>query len=160
MPYLLAGLLVVGLGAAAYWISSRRVVRPPPVVEVPIAKPVLAAPKKETRVAFESHPAGAEVFEGETRLGETPFEASMPLEAAPTPRQFIFRKAGHVDEVVEQALDGDRVKIVARLKEEPPPLEVAEPEPEVVRKPVRKPKKPTRDRTKVPIPDDFKENPY
>lgn len=166
LPYLLAAALVIGLGAVAYWLSASRTTKPAPVAEAlpkSHSTPPPPALPKQARVAFESNPSGAEVFEGDLRLGETPFEASMPLDESQGPRRFVFRKAGHLDEAVAQAIDGDRVKIMASLREEPPPAPepaAVEAAPEPVRKSPRKPKKPPRDRAKPTIPEDFKENPY
>ena len=162
VPYFLAGTLLLAIGGGAYWMASSSAVRTP-AAEIskkppePPKPPPEPAPPRQTRVAFESQPPGAEVYEGELRLGLTPFETSVTT-PEPIVAEFVFRKAGHLDETIEQALDGGVVKIVARLKEDAP-VELAPADPAEPRRPTRKPKKP-RDRTKPTLPDDFKENPY
>ncbi len=164
LPYFLAGALVIALGSAAYWVSSVGVARPPPVESAAKPPPLLARPPepiapKEARVTFESQPPGAEVYEGEQRLGETPFEASMPVTES-TAHRFVFKMSGHLDETIEQSISEGLVKIVAHLREEPTPAPVSPADPIEPKRPPRKPKKPPRDRTKPTLPDDFKENPY
>lgn len=128
LPLLLAGALVMTLGAAAYWLSSWRAERSAelPPVEPPPAEPLAVpdppptpepAPTETTPIVLEPEPSGVEGVEGERRPEETPTEALQKPEVSPV---------------------------------EPPPT----------RAPVRRPKKPPRDRVKPTVPDDFKENPY
>lgn len=175
LPYALAGGLVLALGVVAYQLSSWRSERAapedrlstepslPPLGESPLLAEPLPLPDPEpeltptTTVVFESYPPGAEVHEAGERLGLTPFETAL-LRGADAPRVFVFKKPGHQDESIEQRVEGDRLKIVARLRETPPPeIEADE---STQRPPPKRPKKPPRERVKRPVPDDFKENPY
>jgi serine/threonine-protein kinase len=74
-------------------------------------------------VVFSSEPTGAQVMLGGIILGQTPLERPMDRLPASSSASFVFRLAGHHDEVVNRAILEERVEVHARLR----PVEVASP---------------------------------
>jgi serine/threonine protein kinase len=72
--WIVAALSIVGLAAAAFWGGSRFLV-PSSASTVKVAAAV------PTAIVIESEPSGVNVFDGDEKLGVTPFE--LPLEGAP-----------------------------------------------------------------------------
>ncbi len=174
-PYVGAVGLLVGLGAAAYFLASPPVptavapalaplatpaADPEPeatpeaaVPDMPLPPPVAPAQAMAT-LSFRSTPDGARVYEGGKLLGTTPLEYELERSTeAPETRTFVLKKDGYVDETVREKIDAATMKIRTTLRAVPPPS------PQPVREPVRKPS-PSRDTGKDPPRNDYKDNPY
>ncbi len=140
-----AGLLALG-GGAAYWASTRPAaeatpstpaeVAPPTVAEAPTAAPepptaAIAAqpdppaPEAEARplvVVFHTTPEGADVYEGERKLGPTPLKHPVERSALADGARFTLRKEGFLTEtVVQRDTEGSEVVVRLRLTPAPPP---------------------------------------
>jgi serine/threonine-protein kinase len=170
-PYLVGFGTLLGLGIAGFQLTSSTKRSPTTIpsnpVLIPAPDPAPPAPTAQTaepqpslaKVTFDSRPTGAEVFEGEQRLGMTPFEKDLPVGAdQKEPRSFVFKKPGYVDSTVEQTLDGDRVQIVTSLQ----PTKAQEAPRTGRRRSGRRIRKPRgeRNKRKGRVPSEYKENPY
>ncbi len=95
---LLLVLLLAG-GGAAVWFLVLAPPDPPPERPRPTAgksekpKPKPAAPAAALAAELVTDPAGAEVFEGETKLGQTPLE----LPVGEAPRELVLKVEGRPD---------------------------------------------------------------
>jgi hypothetical protein len=75
---------------------------PPPSRPVPVAAPAPVAPREAPPidVVLVSEPLGAKVYENDQFVCETPCTVQHPPHA-PLPRSFVFKAAGHRDEMFE-----------------------------------------------------------
>jgi serine/threonine protein kinase len=161
-PIVAGGALVLVLGVAAYVLSAGSLGPTPKSdgeapVEAPVAKPV-PTDTIEVRVSFSSTPSGAEILADDgTKLGTTPTSHVVRMKKGEAPtRRFTFRRAGFLDELVEERIDGDAPEVHAMLRADPAtagggagatePLKPSRPGPEK--------------RTPKPGDSDYKENPY
>ena len=162
-PYIAGISLVLVLGVLAYVVASAPPQQPgiaPPSTATtqPPRKIEPTVPAKLTaRITLDSDPDGAAVTEGGRLLGVTPFEHEFDRGGSHPPRRkFVFTKTGFLDEVVEEKIDSDRLRIRANLRAEPDPDdERAKP---IRRRPVRRPTK-TKASDEPPT-SDYKDNPY
>jgi serine/threonine-protein kinase len=105
---------------------------PPPRSTVSAATPGLSArsdlpPEKAPQSAspaftlqIESHPAGAEVFEGDHLLGTTPLLVSVEnASVAQAPRTFLLRKVGYLPYTIVQGASANDARASAELAKEP-----------------------------------------
>jgi serine/threonine-protein kinase len=111
-PMAAGGALVLVLGVGAYVFSANNA-RENEELSGGAAQPAIV----ESKVAFQSAPAGAEVYENGRLLGTTPFTKG--LVASDRERKFVFKLEGFLDEVVEEKLEAASVKIQARMKPAP-----------------------------------------
>ncbi|MCK6544416.1 protein kinase [Myxococcota bacterium] len=153
-PIVAGGALVLVLGVAAYVLSSS----PPPPAATPekiaddappepVAKPV-PSDSVDVRVAFSSTPSGAEIIaEDGAKLGTTPTSYVVRVKKGESPtRRFTFRRAGFLDELVEERIEGDAPEVHAILRADPAAGGGTGTKPEK--------------RTPKPGDTDYKENPY
>ncbi|MBI4821041.1 MAG: serine/threonine protein kinase [Deltaproteobacteria bacterium] len=150
VPIVFAGLALLSVGIGAFVLSQ-------PAPEPPVVAPPVPDPEPErvtTQIHFESRPDQADVFENEVRVGRTPLDLEVTTAPNDSPsHRFVFKKEGFHDELVEERLEGARLRIVATLK----PVE-----PEVKPPPLVAPKRSPSVKKTVPpkSPPDYKENPY
>ncbi|MBL8603238.1 MAG: serine/threonine protein kinase [Myxococcales bacterium] len=102
--------LLLGAGVCGAFLALRG--RGPAVASVAVP----SAPTPTVNVALESEPSGAEIFEGDTRLGTTPFRATWQgAQGDPNrTRTFRFTLAGH--QPLEVSLSGASMLYLARLR--------------------------------------------
>ena len=99
-------------------------------------------------VILESVPTGADVYDGERRIGATPLQISIDkVQAQRQARSFTLRHPGYQPYSVVQGYSDDNVRLLASMSPEPPPvLKPAESAaapiraPVVVRKPAARPR--------------------
>jgi serine/threonine-protein kinase len=102
-----------------------------------------APPAISGTLTVDSNPPGADVYEGDDRLGQTPL--TLTSFAPGHARRFVIRKAGYQDYVFERAtLSGDvRVHaVLAPVERAPAPSAAENPVPEVSAAPKRAPRSP------------------
>ncbi len=161
---LLLGVLAAGL---AGWLIMRTRTQPP---TPPPAAPAVAPPAPvptTSRLSFTSEPSGAEVRLGGEKMGRTPFETELPLEAGAT-RRFEFVLEGYANTTVVAAPSRPNVSVRATLEALPKPQAAPTPEPQRPRSaPVKRRRPPKRKKdTQKPPPDDtktpqyYRDNPY
>lgn len=102
--------------------------KPAPAAPTAAPAPVLTAPAapSTTRVVLESTPPGAEVWMGSRRVATTP--ATIELPPADELRVFEFRREGLIGSFEEAVVQGEEVRVSARLRPRPP-VETAPPPP-------------------------------
>jgi serine/threonine-protein kinase len=177
-PYVGAVGLMVGLGAAAYFLAAppatapsasvtpsqapdpratREVPPPSPPAPTAVAEPKVSlpppiAPSSVSTLSFRSSPDGARVYEDGKLLGTTPFEHEVdrPSEGY-TSRTFVFKKDGFLDETMKERIDTASLKIRTALRPVPAPP----PPPVRDRKPT-----PTKEAPRESPRGDYKDNPY
>ena len=115
-------LLLLGVGAVAYVLTSTGEPEPAPVVEAPKpAEPAVLA------VGFTSEPDGAKVTEGGEPICTTP--CTVPhMEGVPLPRTFVLSAEGYAD--AEHLMNNPGIPQHVRLKSltpEPAPAPVPAP---------------------------------
>ena len=158
-PYFAAAALVAVLGTLAYVMTAPppKPIEPARVAEAtPAVAPTPApAPKPlEARISLHSKPEGAAVTEDGQLIGVTPFVHVVPRGPdARGRRTFVFTREGYLDEVVEEAIDSDSMKIRASLRARPKPAPVVK---RPTRRPTRRPPPPPKPRED----SDYKDNPY
>ncbi len=110
---------------------------PLPPVALPDAAVAAPPPPAPFVLIVESLPAGAEVFEGETRLGTTPLQLSIDAASVQAAsRSFTLKLAGHAPYSIVQGPSATSVRIVAPLTAEAPPPPTAPPvKPKVGKRP-------------------------
>jgi serine/threonine protein kinase len=123
-------LLALLVGAALWWRVTPAPVPPPALPDAAVAPPPVAPPPAPTPFVLivESLPAGAELFEGEARLGTTPIQLSIePASVQTAPRSFTVKLAGHAPYSIVQGPSATAVRIVAPLVAEAAPVEKTPP---------------------------------
>ncbi len=147
-----AAALVVGLGLAAMKLagSSSEPAAPPPERAQPVAR---------IDVAFETTPAGAEVFRaGETvALGRTPFSTSFDM--SDRIETFELRLAGYTSTTQKLRLDRSSRVSAALVAVAPSPVVEAPVVKSPETKPVRTAAKPKKVEAKAPVPTTKKTDP-
>ena len=83
----------------------------------PATPSVAALAARRTFVLFiDATPAAAEIWEGETQLGQAPMQISIDNEAAQkNPRRFVVRRAGYQPYSIIQGPSDENVRIIAAL---------------------------------------------
>ncbi len=107
--------LVLAGGGAAVVLSQKKQVDPPkpvivdpkPVVAKPVDPPKPVEPPKPTQftVSINTQPTGADVFNGNERLGVTPCNFFLP--ASETPVELVLKKHGWKDQPIKIVPDKD-----------------------------------------------------
>jgi hypothetical protein len=116
------GALAVGLGiGGAVWYASREPARPPaaaptlpPATGLPAVTPPV--PARVVQITFASRPAaGVFAVGSSTELCSTPCTLDVDLDdgGATTHRDYVFRRAGYVDEQVRVTIDADAITVPA-----------------------------------------------
>jgi serine/threonine-protein kinase len=139
---LVAILAAAALGAAVLTVLSLRG-EPGPTGVVSASTPSAVEPPAPGKLLVDSAPAGADLYEGDARLGQTPLTVtSLDQERS---RRFVIRKSGYQDYVFEQgALAGD-VRVHAVLVPAPSaplPSAAESPVPEASATPKKAPRAP------------------
>ncbi len=108
-------LTFAGLGAMSLF-SKASEPTPQPASASAAQPPPTPALNDAFALNLESSPPGAEVFEGEQRLGDTPLTLTLSIPAGSgKPRSFTLRKAGYKQYVVEQGAAHGDVRVHAAL---------------------------------------------
>jgi serine/threonine-protein kinase len=112
----LAAALALGAATAMFRSSEKWMLKPaalvaPPPPEIAPAAPTPAQPEpKRTReVMLQSVPAGAAVFEGPTRIGTTPVQVKIALDAAPT---YQFKLPGYLPARYQVTTGDSSIRVV------------------------------------------------
>ncbi len=145
LPFVLAGVAALALIAVILLLQRGRST----VDEGKTGAASTTAPKDDLPKSFtftiDSSPRGADVFEGDRLLGQTPFSTSIDAAAvAKDPRAFTLRKEGYEAYSIVQGPSHEAVRVVAPLVKE---AEKAPPEPSTI----EPPKTPTPSSTKIVI---------
>ena len=115
-------ILGVGLGVAALAVAlfvALKTQRAPEPVPQPVAAQPAALPPSFT-VVFDSFPGGAEVFEGEKKVGQTPMQLSLQNAGLDTaPRKFRLVREGFLPYEVMQGQSREPVRVLATLAQDP-----------------------------------------
>ena len=138
----LAGALaVVVLGGVVVTLLVTR--KPPTTNDDRPAAPTPTKSAAASRVfsfLLDSTPSGAEVFEGDKRIGATPLQLSIDEESLHTgPRTFVIRSAGYLPYTVVQGRSDVTVKTVVPLVAAPDATGLSAPSTELAKKPWSKP---------------------
>jgi eukaryotic-like serine/threonine-protein kinase len=116
--------LIVALGAVAV-VVALAVLGPQPRAHAPSAPPLPAAASTSTfTLSIESTPAGAEVFEGSSKIGVTPLAVKFERTASEAaPRRFTLHKSGFLPYTFAQGASANDVRVLPVLVPEvaPPP---------------------------------------
>jgi hypothetical protein len=78
-------------------------------------------------VEFRSEPYGAQVFENDEPIGETPMIRVYPRPATPENHRYRFELDGHLDMDVSRPISGERVLVQVSMIPEPPQKSGARP---------------------------------
>ncbi len=116
---LLVALAAGVLGASAIALVLLRSESPAPGAVTPPPASAPAAPDSAS-LTVDSEPPGAELYQGDVRLGQTPITFSLIPERS---RRFVIRKPGYQEYVFEQGAAAGDLRVHAVLAPlEPPPL--------------------------------------
>jgi eukaryotic-like serine/threonine-protein kinase len=141
------GALLTALGATAavalFW-SLQKSAQPAQSTSAS-AQPSQSLPAEVVpfTLSIESEPPGADVMEGQTRVGTTPFSVTLTLPPGSGPRLFVLEKPNYEPYVVQQSAARGEVRVRAVLAARPSaPAPSAELAPVRVSKPAPAPKRP------------------
>jgi len=127
---MLVGAAGIVLIVAAFFVLALR--QQPMQTTVQSVQPV-PSPPEELRsfvVMIDSYPQGAEVFDGDRRLGATPMQLSMQnADLRTQPHQLTIRRNGYLPYSIVQGPSDGNVRITAQLAPEPPPQALVLPVP-------------------------------
>jgi hypothetical protein len=141
LPWTIAGGIAVL--AIAGVILLRKPAPPPATPVVPTVQPVPDA----FTVVFDSFPSGADVFDGEQKIGSTPMQLSLRNAGLDSsPKKFRIVRDGFLPYEVTQGQSREAVRVLATLAAEPREKE-KENEKENEKKPSRKKKQPADEGT-------------
>jgi len=117
------GLLFLALlGGSCWLLFAHR--RAPAQATLPAALEAAARDPASFVATFESIPPGAALYEGETKLGETPLQLTLQNAGLrEAPRRFRLIKEGYLPYSLLQGPSSEAVKIAAALAPEPAPPE-------------------------------------
>ena len=123
-------LVTVVANGVLYAIYSKERHRESTAMAPPQPQPLPPPPPAaadETQVEFRSSPYGAQVFEGDTLLGQTPLMRVYARPEQPADRSYRFELDGFFPFEITRPIGGERVLVEARLIAEPAPPKAESP---------------------------------